>query len=241
MSKIPDWIGRGPRCSRSPTSATAALGAATAPHATAALVACAAPPCNCSPSKVTCAPSLPPAPPPHKATTTTQKSGMPDLPQLHLRRRAFRRRCAWYSPFLILGNSWLKNRGCRGSNHTKRTYEHPRGRGIFRFFRFRPTTPHSTRLPTAMPVVPSVFVSRHRRVTTFFLGSRNRLHPSIELTAGMRAITFLFVCDDFLVEKSRQRGSRGSLKDRTQALSDHDHVVWRRARRMPTDCIPWPA
>jgi hypothetical protein len=43
---------------------------------------------------------------------------------------------------------------------------------IFRFFHFRPTTPHSTRHPTATPAVPSVSTADQ------FLGKFGRLYPS---------------------------------------------------------------
>jgi hypothetical protein len=78
-----------------------------------------------------------------------QKSGMSDFVQQHLIRRASPRRCAWHSLFLHRGGSRPKNRGGEG-----RTVLYVRVLSrveISRFFRFPPTTSHSTRNPLAMP------------------------------------------------------------------------------------------
>jgi hypothetical protein len=53
-----------------------------------------------------------------------------------------------------------KSWGCAGHRTIRRSVRTSTiERGISHFFRFRPRTPHSTRHPTAMPVVLSVFAS----------------------------------------------------------------------------------
>jgi hypothetical protein len=64
------------------------------------------------------------APPSPLVPSRVQNSGMSDLSQRHLIRRAIRRRCRRYPPFLPPGIIRPKNRGEEGRNVPKRTYEY---------------------------------------------------------------------------------------------------------------------